>query len=100
MDLLGFVERLAPFTHPRGDDGVERVEPLHELLTALVEPDPRAAPEPRRPPSHPVRVVVHPPRGGRQRSVWSCMHGPATSVPNGIDARGRRTTQRCAEDLG
>jgi len=100
VDLLGLVERLAPFAHPRRDDGVELVEPFHELLTALVEPDPLAAPEPRRQSSDPVRVVVHPPRRGRQRSVWSCMHGPVTSVPNGMDARGRRTTQRCAEELG
>jgi hypothetical protein len=44
VDLLGLVERVAPFAHPRRDDGVELVEPLHELLTALVEPDPLAAP--------------------------------------------------------
>jgi hypothetical protein len=45
VDLLGLVERLAPVAHPRGDSSVELVEAVHDLLAALVEPKPLAAPE-------------------------------------------------------
>jgi len=74
VDLLGLLERLAPVAHPRGDGGVELVEAVHDLLAALVEPEPLTAPESRRTPSDEIRIVVEPSRRRRQRSIGACVH--------------------------
>jgi hypothetical protein len=100
VDLLGLGERLAPVTHPRRHDGIELVEAVHDLLPALVEPEPFAAPESRRTPSDEVGVVVQPPRGRRQRSIRASVHDDLRST-SADESRGRCAgPAECAEELG